>query len=559
MIIRFYAYTLTLKAPLLLTALEGDPNSVRSLGLIPGVAVRGAVASKFDQAKDPQTFQTLILSEQVCYLNAYPLVDTVRSLPTPVPWRREKYSDQNHDLAGYSGRFVNDDDELESTWPQEQLQSLEAPFVTLDQPDLTAGVTSLESRVHQQRYRPKGRAYTDPVTNEARGTIFTYEALEANQEFRGIVAISGQNQVEIDTRLAQVKTALGEKVYLGRSRRARYGGEALVSAWSPVGVRGEREAEGRNGLIIGDLNAGQNFHVFLTADYIGRRSDTGQVDPTSFTTELINRLGGQVEVLRSRWAFRLVGGYNRTWGLQLPQVLTLRAGSVVVLKAQRPISYGNLLAIEQSGLGERRAEGFGRVLFLENRGTNVGTVNAPSPSFFDPPALPVPDLVHQMQQRILMDAVEQRITEVASGVAGSASSIPSPSLLGRLRVPLRSAATNSLDTFQQWLSGTDQQRLRRPAMKKLDACRINAEGRKALSDWLKLAARADSAAHLDSLLNFTRIAQKHYVESENAAKTRLLEQGTLLQIRVRLIDAVLALLTRRVRLEARRSDRANNE
>lgn len=559
MMIRFYAYTLTLKAPLLLTALEGDPNSVRSLGFIPGAAVRGVVASTIDPDKDPQSFRTLILSEQVCYLNAYPLVDTVRSLPTPVPWRREKYSDQNHDLAGYSGRLVDDDDELENIWPQEQLQGLEAPFVTLDQPDLTAGVTSLDSRVHQQRDRLKGRAYTDPVTNEARGTIFTYEALEASQKFCGIVAISGQNQAEIDTRLAQVKTALGEKVYLGRSRRARYGGEVLVSVWSCVGVQGEREAEGRNGLIMGDLNAGQNFRVFLTADYIGRCSDTGQVDPTWFAAELIHRLGGRVEVLRSRWAFRLVGGYNRTWGLQLPQVLTLRAGSVVVLKAQQPISYSDLLAIEQSGLGERRAEGFGRVLFLEDRGTNVGAVNAPSPSFSDPPALPVPDLVHQMQKRILMDAVEQRITEVAAGIAGSASSIPSPSLLGRLRVPLRSAATNSLDTFQQWLSGTDQQRLRRPAMKQLDACRINAEGRKALSDWLKLAAGADSAAHLDRLLNFTRIAQKHYVESENAAKTRLIEQVTLLQIRVRLIDAVLALLTRRVRLEARRGNRANNE
>lgn len=467
--------------------------------------------------------------------------------------------DENHDLAGYSGRFVDDDDELESIWPQEQLQSPEAPFVTLDQPDLTAGVTSLESRVHQQRYRPKGRAYTDPVTNEARGTIFTYEALEASLKFRGVVAISGQNQVEIDTRLAQVKTALGEKVYLGRSRRARYGGEALVSAWSLVGVQGEREAEGRTGLIRGDLNAGQNFRMFLTADYIGRRSDTGQVDPTWFAAELIHRLEGRVEVLRLRWAFRLVGGYNRTWGLQLPQVLTLRAGSVVILKAQRLISYSDLLAIEQSGLGERRAEGFGRVLFLENRGTNVGTVNAPSSSLSDPPALPAPELVHQMQQRILMDAVEQRIIEVAAGIAGSASSIPSPSLLGRLRVPLRGGAADPLTTLRQWLSGTDQERLRRPAMKQLDVCRINADGRKTLSDWLKLAAEADSAAHLERLLNFTRIAQTHYVESENAAKTRLIEQVTLLQIRVRLIDAVLALLARHVRLEARRGNRANNE
>ena len=449
MITRFYRFTLNLNAPLLLTTLEGDPNSVRSLGFIPGSAIRGIVAGKLDPLNNFQTFRTLILSGQVCYLNAYPVVNTLRSLPTPISWRAEKYVDQNLDLAAYSGRF-NDDSDPGDVWPEAQLKELDVPFLSLDQAGLTAGVTSVVSRVHQQRDRPKGKAYThtDPKTGatEERGTIFTYEALEPRQLFRGALAISGNNQPELDARLNEIQAALGDKVYLGRSRRARYGGEAIVSALSLIGVDGKREAEGRNGLINNNIGAGTRFRAYLSADYVGRDEKTGQIDPASFTHEITNSLAGRAKPLWSRWAFRLVGGYNRTWGLQLPQVLTLRAGSVLVLEALQPISLTDFLAIEQRGLGERRAEGFGRVLFLEDSAKNIGAVKSPSASYPPRPSVTVPALIGQMQERILMDAVARRIAEVAADITGSAlpRQIPSPSLLGRLRSPLRGGTADPL-------------------------------------------------------------------------------------------------------------------
>jgi hypothetical protein len=203
------------------------------------------------------------------------------------------------------------------------------------------------------------------------------------------------------------------------------------------------------------------------------------------------------------------------------------------------------------------------VLFLaeESQSVNIRPVSS---SFASVPSLPVPDLVNVMQQRILMDAIERQIAEAAADLARDATQIPSPGLLGRLRVPLRGNTPDPLGTLRQWLEGNDHQRLRRPAMKQLDACRIKSTvngkaRREALSNWLRQTITTDSVDSLSELLNFPRITQKHYIESEDAMKKRLIEAETLLRIRIRLIDEVLALLARRKRLTAREGQHADNQ
>ena len=69
-----------------------------------------------------------------------------------------------------------------------------------------------------------------------------------------------------------------------------------------------------------------------------------------------------------------------------------------------------------------------------------------------------------MQKRIIMDALEQRITGAAANLTRNAKWIPNPSLLGRLRVPLRKGPAG-LETLRGWLDARNRQRLRRPAMK----------------------------------------------------------------------------------------------
>ena len=543
MITRFYSYTLTLHAPLLLPKLGGDPNSVQSLDFIPGSTIRGSIASRLTSE---ELFQMYILSGQVCYLNAYPVVEDTRTLPTPVSFRQEKHGDQIFDLAFYPG-FP--DKELEQAWPSEQLSGIKESFLSLDRADYIAAEVTLESRVHQQRDRKMGRARSSSGRDqprEAHGTIFTYEALEAGQDFQGIIAISGRSEKDTNDIWQKIQEIWGPRVSLGRSRNARYGGAVTVCYEK---FSREHETAGASGIVRNeDQEAGSLFCVYLTSDYIGRDPVSGQIDPTAFVTELTGYLGEEsVEILRTRWAFGIIGGFNRKWGLQLPQSMVLRAGSLLVLKSKAVIPYVDLLAIEKTGLGERRPEGFGRIIFLEQPTKTCVIYNEIQSDVPIPSNLAVPPLVEKMQKRILTDALEHRISIEAADLARQAKKIPSISLLGHLRAPLRGYSRKGLVTLKQWLTKNGQHALKRTAMNQLDACRLD---QTSLAQWIQARINSrDVIADLHQGLQLQRVFASFYIQSSDAAERLLKEDLDLLALfQTRWIDEVLALLARRKRL-----------
>jgi CRISPR-associated protein Csx10 len=57
----------------------------------------------------------------------------------------------------------------------------------------------------------------------------------------------------------------------------------------------------------------------------------------------------------------VIGGFNRKWGLPLPQTPVARAGSVYTFQAEGDIPAAKLTALLAEGIGERRVEGFGRL------------------------------------------------------------------------------------------------------------------------------------------------------------------------------------------------------
>lgn len=79
----------------------------------------------------------------------------------------------------------------------------------------------------------------------------------------------------------------------------------------------------------------------------------------------LERFENKVKLCRKRWSFELVGGFNRKWGLELPQTLAVSAGSVLVFEATQTLTPEELLTLEHEGLGDRKAEGFGRFMFFD--------------------------------------------------------------------------------------------------------------------------------------------------------------------------------------------------
>ena len=85
------------------------------------------------------------------------------------------------------------------------------------------------------------------------------------------------------------------------------------------------------------------------------------------TVELAGLLGvSNLEIEKCATSVVDVRGYNRKWGVRIPSITMYEKGSVFKLKFDGVISEEKLKAVMDRGIGVRRNEGFGRVIFLKD-------------------------------------------------------------------------------------------------------------------------------------------------------------------------------------------------
>jgi CRISPR-associated protein Csx10 len=529
---RYLIYTLRLNSPAIITIPGGDPNSSSTLAYVPGIALRGAMAKVLgdpdgDNSKK-QEFHDLVLGGKVRYLNAYPMVNERRALPTPVSLRLKKGDAENTpdkiDLAA------------KECFPEDELISLPEEFLDMGAAQPALYNPKISSRIHHQRDREKGRAWKDKNGN-THGAIFTFESLDVNQIFGGLIQLRSGQEDELEQIESRIKTLLGGTLLVGRSRRSGYGGMATIT-WEGR-QNHETVGGGREGLqplkkniVPGD----EPFRLLLSSPCIVRNPVTGQQDPGALMNRIVSRFDNRVEVIRRVWTFETVGGFNRKWRLELPQTLAVSAGSVFVLKASQAISLNELYEIEHEGLGERKDEGYGRLLFLDKPKETISLPKyAESISCKTCTGQP-PEIVTKIESRIVQAQLARKIEEKAAELAKSVrrNLLPTNSLIGRLRTPLRDVPDNAIRILKLWLSDNEAEQLKRPAMDQLMRCKID-DGRD-LRRWIL------DAMNRESILNWLKVdvVAQHHVVSEQSARSGV--EAKIEELSVRLIDAVLAVL-----------------
>jgi CRISPR-associated protein Csx10 len=180
-----------------------------------------------------------------------------------------------------------------------------------------------------------------------------------------------------------------------------------------------------------------------------------------------------------------VGGFNRKWGLPLPQAYALAAGSVFVYEAVRPLAADDVRQLEAEGLGLRRVEGFGRV--TANWHTNHATLTA---SKVEPRARQLQTvslgsesrpLAERMVQRMLRRELDRRLDEYVYSLDLGQRRWPSKAQLSRLRiVALNALPKRNLGRLSEFLS---EDKLKPRAREQYHRARI--EGGVRLLDWLR--------------------------------------------------------------------------
>lgn len=332
-------YRLELLEPVLIRQVAGgDPNSGVGYPYIPGSAVRGALIGRYGGSKDAgdERFRRLFLDGRVRFLHAYPASSADRrALPTPLSWEAKKDEDPLAEVFDVVRA-------LPGVLPSER-KSMSGAFcdVHFDSEDATTS-TRLITPATQINIHT-ARANRQSTTAEG-ATVFRYDSLAAGQTLIGaIVADDDKDLDELKSLLAGAATLL-----IGGSHTAGYG---LVNIALDIedGDAADEPFQEYQPL----ERPSQPIVVTLLSDTIVRDPRTGAA-----AAHLRPVIDVKPSLVRARTT--VIGGFNRTWNLPLPQEWAIRAGSVFVYPYDQAL-LTRLRELEQTGIGERRAEGYGRI------------------------------------------------------------------------------------------------------------------------------------------------------------------------------------------------------
>lgn len=332
-------FDLYLIKPVLIARTEpGDENSAEALAYLPGSSIRGALISaymlrnklsKLDLKGDAQARGWFF--NDLCFLNAYPAVEGARALPTPLSWRVEK---------DYRAAV---DAEIWDAAGGERPAYLQTP-ATLGEAFTAMGDDGSPRLADPRRSMEIHNASWERRIKQAGDSqVFLYDALAAGQTFSAVIA--GEAAASM---AAAVSLADGARFSLGRSRSAHYG-LVEVRNLRAVADWGEGAA----------LPAGQQGRLALVLTSDALLYDAQGQPAFDLDTEV----GAPHSAAWYRT--RVTGGFNRAWGLPLPQGLALQAGSVFLYDLAQ-VDALKVNALLERGVGDRRAEGFGRVRALVN-------------------------------------------------------------------------------------------------------------------------------------------------------------------------------------------------
>ncbi len=532
-------YRATLLEPLLATRIAGDPNSGVSYPYVPGSLVRGAAVAAYMREKaiaaldaGVEEVRRLFFDGRTRYLNAYP-VDArgVRTLPTPRSLFHVKGEETSiYDFAIKTIAEV-DDEKVQFVAAAKESQ----PFCWMEDNHIFFIAPERRINVHTQRDRVKGRA-----TDES-GAVFQYDALEEGQTFAGWVLVDEDVDVELASSLLRCISRLGGSSNSGYGR-------VSVEVDTPQDAQAWREIPER----IVPIDAGETFVVTLLSDTLVRDAITGQYS-WNLQPALQRLLGVEIERVqmaageeeqRSVWRLEEVGGFNRTWGLPLPQAQAIAGGSAFVFRARANILPETISGAEWRGIGERRSEGFGRLAFNWQSEAHLTRVTPPKASLIAQPAPKLDGAAYDMAQRIAIRMLRRALDGMLRKAINDLQIPKRPPIsnaqISRLRIITREALPNGdLARLQRYLE--ENIKTRRSVRDQFEQTRLGTER---LSRWLE--ERLSQPETVWNKLGAQNLSKRI---GDNVQVSIHGNEALAREYTIRLIDGVLAKLAKERRTE----------
>lgn len=327
-------YRLRTVSPVLITDLSRSRgNGMETRGFIPGTAIRGMVMSLLS-AQQPEWFSAHrreLLGDGTRFLDAVPVYRDLPVLPAIMGFYEDKEETRFESViqdGTFSpglkradvGSFCAPENETLFCWSAE-----------------SSGSTRIAIS----------------ADGEYQTEVFQTRHLDAGHEFEGYIQLCHPEFAQ------QIIEALHEDIWIGADRHSGFGRCELILT-EAINEPAWLEAYG--------CRCGNNYDKDL---YLLAVSPFTMLDASGSPcglnlSYLAQALGvGEVAVKVCSTSIREYGGYNRTWQSRVPAAQMYERGSLFHLVCDRSPNPERLAALQRSGVGIRRAEGFGQILFLE--------------------------------------------------------------------------------------------------------------------------------------------------------------------------------------------------
>lgn len=512
-----FIYTLILKEPVLANSLSGDTNSARSLPFIPGGLVRGALIQNYsgEKSADDADFQRLFLNGKTRFLHAYPVCNGKRMLPTPLSWKTYKDDlEGRRGVANFAKTVINDP----------KIKIVPFPFYTIHDEVVLKVKHQWQVNVHTQRDAVFGRAKGKGI-----GTVFRYEALPADLHLQGVILTDTENDAK------RLKELLKGPIMLGKARTAGYGRvEVEIVGDLPSDWREEASSK------FPAERVGE-FHVTFLSDAI-LRDENGQPSLDILPALKTKLKAEDIKITNTFHRIEIVGGFNRQWGLPLPQHQAVAAGSVFVVSSASGIESKALRKLEVEGLGERTAEGFGRVSVSVNPKESYKlkngtlTFDVKHSGEMKPTEFPVADL---MLKRLLRRDLNEKMLGTVIAATKEYKGGVKNSQLSRWRVNLRNAISSpekGLEKIREFYKKEDERNT--PSWQKMTRARIQIDGAQMrLTEWMNELLREPNSVW--GMVGYQELPTRKVGALPFTAKDMAVEYS------LRLMDAVMASMTKK--------------
>jgi len=371
--------TLRTESPLVLRASRTSAQFTPTLTYIPGATLRGALALNWlrENGAPNEEFRRLFLSGDVSFGPLFPSRNGVAGRPLPLSAVACKcYGPTHARSVGDSLLRLELADVLGTLEPIKDWEN--CPDCCDQNPEYPNKRDRLSGYYLAQEavatIKPAVRMLTGvgmsrTTGTAAQGILFSMEAVEEGQVFKGRVRIHGDGAILVD-RLKQL--APQEKILRLGAARSRGQGRVRVVGWQSVNPQEtsliERwdalnAAVGRLWARYGAEPKGEYFTLTLESPLILRDEALRPRRPDDLSAE---DLGLPDWVERRRFILNevVLQGWNAAWHLPKQDTPALGMGSVLLFRVPanwRDAVLSRLEEIEREGLGKRRAEGFGRV------------------------------------------------------------------------------------------------------------------------------------------------------------------------------------------------------